>query len=241
MGKLHELLAVEGELASRANDALKAAKELFGNPQKLMGQVRKYRPLTEDGKTQPDEITNLSTTVALEVKPMFQAFGAWMDASIQKEVTNQATKATIELGSEKFDLPAPALLNLESKLANLRSVMEAIPTNDTTERWEWDAETESYVSAPRTTFRTEKLPKAFVAYEATDKHPAQVQVFTEDVRVGEWTTIIKSGMLSPSQKRDMMARLDKVIAAVKKARQRANDIEVAEIHIADALLSYIWE
>lgn len=241
MGKLHELLAVESELANRANDALKAARDVFTSPQKLIGQVRKYRPMDENSKGQPDEVTNLSTTVEQEVKLLFAAFGNWLDASIQKEVTNQSTNAAIELGGETFGLPAPALLNLESKLANLRAVLEAIPTNDTTERWEWDKETEAYVSAPRITFRTEKQPKAFVAYEATDKHPAQVQVFTEDVRVGEWTTIIKSGMLSPSRKRDVMARLDKVIAAVKKARQRANDIEVTEVRIADALMSYIWE
>lgn len=239
MPKLHELLAVEGELASRVD--FKGLKELFAQSQKFLGQVRKYRPLEDNGKTQPDEITNLSTTVETEVRQLFKVFADWADTSLQKEVTNMRTNAVIELDGVKFELPAPALLNLESKLANLRSVLEAIPVNDTTERWEWDAESQTYVSAPRVTYRTEKVPKSIVGYEATDKHPAQVQWYTEDVRVGEWTTIIRSGMISPSKKREVLQRLDKIAAEVKKARQRANDVEVVEVKLADTLLKYVWE
>lgn len=239
MSKLHELLAVEGELASRVN--FKGLKELFAQPQKFLGQVRKYRPLEENGKPQPDEITNLSTTVDSEVKLLLQAFADWTDVSIQKEVTNQSTNATIHIGGETFDLPAPALLNLESKLANLRSVLEAIPVNDTTERWEWDEQSNAYVSAPRITYRTEKEPRSIIGAPATDKHPAQVQWFNEDVRVGEWTTTIRSGMLSPSDKRAVLQRLDNVIADVKRARQRANNIEVVEVKIAKAIVNFIWE
>lgn len=241
MGKLHELLAVESQLASQANELLKSTKELFAQPQKLLGQLRKYRPIEEGGKVLADEITNLSTTVTAEMALLFKAFGTWVDASIQKEVTNQQTAAKVKFGNKEFELPAPALLNLESKLLNLRSVIEALPVNDTTERWDFDKEADCWISAPRITYRTEKLPKAFVAYEATKEHPAQVQIFTEDVRVGEWTTLIKSGMISPSQKRGIISRLDEVAAEVKKARQRANDVEVVNINIADALLSYIWE
>lgn len=239
MGKLHELLAVEGELAGRVN--FKELKDLFAQPQKFLGQVRTYRPLEENGKTQPDEITNLSTTVDSEVRLLLQALSDWMDASVQKEVTNQSTKATIIINGQAIDLPAPALLNLESKLANLRSLLEAIPVNDTTERWEWDEQSNSYISAPRTTYRTEKEPRSIIGAPATDKHPAQVQWFSEDVRVGEWTTTIRSGMLAPSDKRDVLRRLDTVIAEVKRGRQRANDVEVTDIKIAKVLLDYIWE
>ena len=243
MAKLHELLAVEGDLASAAQAVLKEVKGLLGSPEKFLGRVRTYRPLEEDGQTQPNETTNLSTTVDKELARLSTHFGNWLNASIQKEVTNQKTSADIVVGEQIIAerLPATALLNLESKLASLKSVLVAIPTNDTTERWEWDTEAEAWVSEPRITFSTKKTVKHHVAYEATKEHPAQVQAYNEDVRVGEWTTIIRSGMLRPSQKRDILERLDKLIMAVKAARQRANQAEIEDVQIAKKLLDYILE
>lgn len=243
MSKLHELLAVENDLAARAKQDIKRLKELFGLSEKFIARVRTYRPLEEDGQRQPDETTNLSTTVDLELTHLRDSFGAWLDVSMQKEITNQQTAADVIVGDKKIfeNLPAPALLNLENKLNDLKSVLSAIPTNDTTEKWQWDAETESWVSEPRVTYSTKKVPKTLVAYEATPEHPAQVQFYQEDVRVGEWTTIIRSGMLNPSRKREIVGNLDKLIMAVKSARQRANQQEIDGRQIAKDLLDFILE
>lgn len=242
MGKMHELLAVEGDLKSAALSALSDLKGLFTKGTGLLvGQVRKYRPFVEGGERQADEVTALATSVPDECERFALMFGRWINASIQKEVTNISTLADVIVDGEALltGLPAPALLNLESKLASIRSVYENIPTLDPTEKWSWDAGRGCYLSPERTTYRTQKVMKSFIAAEATKEHPAQVQVFSEDQQVGEWTTIISTGAVTVTDKRGMIERIDKLLAAVKQARQRANSIEASNIMVAATLFEYI--
>lgn len=242
MGKLHELLAVEGDLKAEAQRDMNRLKGLFTEGQvRFIGQIRAYEPLEVGGEEFEDEITNLATTVDAELTSVKRAFSAWADAAVQKEVTNQGTNADIAVDGEPLleGLPATALLNLEGKLAELRQVYAAIPTNDPTERWTFDRQLGCYVSQERKTYRTKKVPRAHVLYEATPEHPAQVEAFTEDVRVGTWTTVIQSGMLTPAEKQKRLKRIDALIRAVRKARQRANDIDVMDVHVADKLFAYI--
>lgn len=242
MGKMHELLAVEGDLKSAALSALGALKGLFTKGSGLLvGQVRKYRPDADDGERQADEVTELATSVQKECSQFAVMFSAWIDASIQKEVTNVSTSANVVVGDKVLieGLPAPALLNLESKLASIRSAYDNIPTLDPTERWTWDMGRGCYVSPERKTYRTQKVMKSFVAAEATKEHPAQVKVFSEDQQVGEWTTVISAGAITVAEKRGMIERIDKLLAAVKQGRQRANNIDASTVKVASVLFEYI--
>ncbi len=241
MGKLHELLAAESELASIAQVEIKLVKSLFGAPDKFIGRERVYRPLVDGGLSLPEENTEVATTVADELSRLFTSLGRWLDASVQKETTNQATNADVFIDGRVLlnDLPAPALLNLESKLAMLKSILSAIPVNDMTERWSWDEEQELWVSDPRVTYRTEKTVEAVVGYEATPEHPAQVQYVNVDNRVGEWVTRITSGQYRPSEKRELLDRVGTLIRAVKQARQRANNVDVADIQISETIFDYL--
>ena len=206
-----------------------------------MGRVRKYQPLNDDGERLPDEITALATAVDNELESVKKAVSQWIDASIQKEVTNQGTSADVVIDGVALlkGLPATALLNLEGKLAEIRQVYQAIPTNDSSERWNKDAQLGYYTSETREARRTKKVPKVLVKYEATKEHPAQTEVFTEDVPVGTWSMTIHSGQLSPTEKYERLERFDALIMAVKAARQRANDIEVKDVHVGDVLFKYI--
>ena len=242
MGKLHELIAVETDLKSEAVRLCTEVAELFTKATgKFVGQIRRYQPLAEDGEHLPDEVTELATTVNDQLQSLWVAYGRWIDATVQKEVTNMGTSAFVVVSGEVIlkDLPATALLNLESKLATLRGVYVSIPTNDTTERWEWDSQQGVYVSVPKESRRTKKVPKSLVGYEATKEHPAQIQYYTEDVPEGTWTTFKRSGMLSPSQKRVILERLDELIRAVKTARQRANDTEASKVQVAQVIQDFL--
>lgn len=242
MGKLHEIIAVESDLKSEATRILAEVGSLFSQGTvRLVGQVRKYSPLEEQGEKLSDEITELATTVKDELKTLWESFGRWTDVTIQKEVTNGTTSANVEVDGKVIlsGLPATALLNLEAKLASLRSVYGAIPTNDPTERWNFDKQSGIYVSEPRDTYRTKKIPKALVGYDATKEHPAQVQYYQEDVREGVWTTTKRSGMLSPSEKRIILERVDALLRAVKAARQRANEAEVKSLKVSDKIYDFI--
>jgi hypothetical protein len=244
MGKLYELLAVEPELRQTAEEVSKSIQGLLSNAaQQLVGQVRTYQPLDEEGEGFAPEVTNMGTTVSKALARLEEGFGPWLDLAIAKENANRGAAANVLLDGEVilFDIGATALLNLEAKLEAIRRVYKAIPTNDPSERWTWDSQNECWVSQPRITYKTQKVPEAHVDYEATKEHPAQVTAYNRDVRIGEWTTTISSGMLSPSDKRERLARLDKLIAAVKTARQRANSSEADQPAIAADLFAYINE
>lgn len=242
MGKIHELLAVEGDLKAESQRTLNRIMGLFDSGQgRLVGKVRKYQPLTDSGETFADEVTELGATVPTELQAFCGAYGRWMDAAVQKEVSNRSTSANVVVDGQTIieNLPAPALLNLESKLAEIRKLYAAIPTNDPTEQWSRDEQNNRWVSSPRITYRTKKVPKSFEASPATKEHPAQVTVFQEDERVGTWEQIIYSGMLSPVDKQARLERLDKLARAVKQARQRANDTEANRDKVSDVLFGFI--
>lgn len=242
MGKLHELLAVESDLASKAQTVLKISKGLFGARDQFLGKSLIFNAYAEDGPTAPDEVTDVANRVADSLAQIRRHWAKWVNASIQKEVTNQNTAATIELdGLSLPQLPAPALLNLENKLALLRDTLRAIPINDTLTTWTWDEQAQIWLSEPRYRQRTQKVRKSHLLHPPTTSHPAQVESYTEDVPVGEVETIIYSGMLQPVELRELLERLDETILAVKRARQRANNIDAENLQVAQSLLQYIFQ
>lgn len=241
MGKLHELLAVEPDLAGEAQRLLTQREKLFKEGEvRFKGIFRTYKPLEETGEDFEPEITKLATTVRQELEGCEQVLGAWIDASVQKEVTNTRTKADVVIDGQMIlqGLPATALLNLEGKLAKFRKLYAAIPTIDPTRVWEWNKEHGAFVSSG-ITYRTQKVMKTHVEYEATPEHPAQVKTFRVDERAGTWTTTEHSGMLAPTDKWALLERLDKLIAAVKQARQRANTADVEDIHVGKEIFNFI--
>jgi hypothetical protein len=242
MSKLYELLAVESDLRSQATEELKRVKDLFtSGTGKLIGQSITYHGLTEDAQELPQEVTELATTVENELDQLQEVYGKFLDVTILKERANTHTEAE----SEKFqflnELPATALLNLESRLQELEAVYKRIPTLDPSEKWAFDSGSESWVSDTRIAYRTAKVPKSFVAYEATKEHPAQVETFTEDVPSHRRETIVQTGSLTIADKRRKIERINTLIRAVKQARQRANDVEVGELNISVRIFSFINE
>ncbi len=241
-GKLHQLLAVEPELKAAVGREASRVLSLFKDGKvRLMGHLKVYEPLDEGGEDFPSETVPLATTVEFELSTMREVYGAWIDAAMQKEVTNQRARADITLDDENetWHLPATALLNLESKLAELRQLYAAIPTLDPTKVWEWDEDKEVYAAEPEIRFRTKKLMRTHVAYAATVEHPAQVENYNEDVRVGFTTSVVQSGTITLARKRLYLQRIDELIKVVKTARQQANTQEVSLVFLGDPIFSYI--
>lgn len=245
MGKLHELLAVEPDLKGAAEKIIAETINTFSKKEgHFKAQVRRYHPLEDGGESFPDENQEMVTTVAKKLEWTQKAVEKYLDAVAQKEASNTSASAVVEIDGKPLieqPLPATLLLALEGRLKQLREVYNAIPTLDPGEQWNWDEKTRAYEAAPTKSFRTKKVMKNHVKAPATDKHPAQVEVYTEDVQVGFWTTRKWSGALTPSEKADLLERVDNLIQAVKRARQRANDCEAAKTWVGGALFAYIHE
>ena len=163
------------------------------------------------------------------------AFG-WQ---LGQELANTEAKADIELDGKILaaSVPATMLLHLEGKLKALRELYLAIPTLPPGESWERNEVGNHEVTTK--TVRTQKVLKNHVQAPATERHPAQVQTYSEDVRVGLAVTVKETSVLSVKDKSDLLARLDRLAVAVKQARQRANMTEVPKADIGKKLFAFI--
>ena len=76
--------------------------------------------------------------------------------------------------------------------------------------------------------------------EATDKHPAQVEIYYEDNIVGLWKTTKFSGAVPASKVAEMLGRVETLQKAVKFAREKANSTEAPRQQVGAKLLAYVF-
>ncbi len=138
------------------------------------------------------------------------------------------------------DVPVTYLLFLEKKLTDIQTFLTHLPTLDPSQKWSYSRDTDCYVTAETWKYHTKKLPRILEKAPATDKHPAQVEVVHEDKNVGKWKTINQSGAIPARDQHDMLARVKKLIEAVKKAREQANMIDVENKLAGDAIFAFVF-
>lgn len=227
--KQHELLAYCGDVVTekkKINDEAKAMLEKKNDL--LMATVTELVHFSDDDRVLDTvEQKAMTTTVFEKLKYIVRANVRALDAVLQKEVTNTKALADIEVDGTTIakEIPATVLLGLETTLAELRSVYMAIPTLAPGPEWEIDPSQRPGVyksKHPDTRFRTRKTMRAFELSKATEHHPAQVQAITEDTAIAKITVQTWSGMITSAQKSELLGRIDSLIRAVKRARQRAN-------------------
>lgn len=246
--KLHELIAVEGDLEGASRKILEETAHVFKDKDKHFKGFHKELKMLSDAPEakalEGEEEFVMTTTVPLKLDHLAASVVRYWDAVLQKEATNQIAKADLVVGGQTIakDLPATFLLGLENKLKALRATYENIPTHEPGKVWTLDeghALKGAYKTSPESRVRTMKKTTAVVLYEATQHHPAQIKELTEDVPAGHAITNQWSGAVSPAQKSDILERIDILQRAVKKARQRANAAEVIKIGVGKALLDYV--
>jgi len=156
---------------------------------------------------------------------------------------NQVAKADIEVDGQVVakDLPVPTLLFLEKQLSDVRAFLDKLPVPDPAERWASDSATGMLSTEPTKTGRTKKVQKPIVLYPATEQHPAQTQLVTEDVLAGYWTTIRYTHRMPADKKAAALDRVGKLLDAVKVARERANSVDVPKREIGTSVLGYVFD
>lgn len=244
MGKLHEVLAVEPDRKKTAMQFVEEAVATFTKRvEHFTGLEKTYHPDKDDELEQPVDKRPMVTTVNKKLDHVCGAVTNWVDLKYQKEHCN--TYATSDLVLEDGtvivkDVPATFLLGLENDLKSIREMFFAIPTLPPGEEWKKEDGTDLYVSEEKRT-RTKKVMKNHVLQQATKEHPAQVQVYGEDERTGLVTTVKKTSVYTPGDKSQALSRIDDVIRAAKKARQRANAAKVTNVRVGRKLFEYIRE
>jgi hypothetical protein len=245
MAKLHELLAVESSVNGNYQRDTDESLKVFGRPEAFRKVTKSKVYFAEDDqRLNASEVTEITTTVGDRLKWFSGHATKFFDLVLQKDRTNQ--KAVADLDVDGFviakDVPATTLLMLESKLQEVRKVIDAAPTLPAGIRWTKDEAEGLWVTAdPIVTFSTKKVTKPVVLYEATKEHPAQVKEVSEDVPVAKVTQTTWAGLLTASEKAVILGRLDTLLQAVKKARQRANTVEVEKGELGKNLFSYLFD
>jgi hypothetical protein len=242
MTKLNQLIAVESGLKTSTT---KAVTEVFRNLNRInlfTGITRTYAPKDDEGDKLPAESTLVQTNVKNALEAFQSASERLFDVTLTKERANAQAAADVVVDGKAIlkNVPVTYLLFLEKKLVDINTFVLALPTLDPSSVWVRDENTGNYVTEPVQTVRTKKVPRNWVKAPATDKHPAQVEIFHEDVIVGTWTKRDLSGAIPVTVKADLLERVEKLSSAVKFAREEANSAEVKDDKAADAVFTYLF-
>jgi hypothetical protein len=240
--KLHEALAVIKTVNADANQLFTAGHRASQHKDGLAGLKRTYEPLKDDGEKFPPESKTVQVRIPDVMTDVAAALTRMFDAQATIHVGNTDAQADIVIDGEVIlaDVPLDFLLFLEKKLVDVYTYVTQLPTLDPAEAWTFDEATATWVTEPVRTARSKKEPRVLVKAEATDRHPAQVDVWQEDVLVGYWTTQKLSGALPVTEVRKLRARVVALQAAVKAARQRANSVEVAQENVGAQIFDYLF-
>jgi len=247
-GFLHELLAVEGDLAGVAKKVIDEAEHTFRQKQDhFWGSHKTLKMFNEDRENEEaagEAHKEMVTTVDDKLKYVFEHVVNYYDAMLQKEATNQTARADLVVDGKVLakDVPATYLLGMESRLKALRTMCESIPTLSPGVRWIPDTERGEGVyraEHPEVTNKTEQVLRFQEVSKATNQHKAQVETWKDNVPVGRYTTEKWCGAYSPAQKSDILGRVDQLIQAVKQARQRANTAPVIKCNVGKEIVDFI--
>jgi len=242
MPKLNQVIALTPGRKANATKALTAAYHKFQKDDLLFGVARTYQPKDELGEQMPPERKNVQVKVRSVVKEIADEVVEMFNAVATQDYGNTQAVADVVVDGTKVleKVPVTFLLFLEKQSQDLLTLAEKLPVLDPAEKWTFDATADCFASESSQSNRTKKVPQRFVKYEATKEHAAQVDVWQEDVVVGQWTTKKFSGAISAKDKNEVIALAKKLLEAVKTAREEANSLEIKPVKIGDKIFDFVF-
>ena len=243
MPKLNQIVAVVNGKKSRSQKALTEIYKKLQKPSLFDGISRTYQPLDEDGETQPPEKKNVQYKAKQAIAEAQAALLDLLNVAATQDWCNRQAQANIEVDGQVIlaDVPVTYLLFLEKQLTDIHTFVAQIPTLDPAETWHWDAAADCFAAETTFSNRTKKVPRSHILVKATEEHPAQAEMYHEDVKVGEWRTTKFSSALPAQEKNEILERVRKLQEAIKYARERANDMEVEkEQKIGNQVFDFVF-
>lgn len=249
MSKLHELLAVDGNLDGQATKTRQELTKTFESKRHLFEEkLVTFTSNVEGAKPVTEGQSDIQTSVAEEIVWISATLAKAIDVSHQIDLANTLARADVvtEDGDVVLkDVPATSLLQLEKRLKEVHDLAAAIPTLDPAKGFSLDTAKGKGVFKARDVMknRTKKEQRPLVLAPATDKHPAQVNLITEDVVVGQIREQEWSSLITPAKKAEILGRCDVLLRAVKKARAKANEqeLDVSSAKIGKKLLDFVFQ
>jgi hypothetical protein len=238
--RLSQNLAIEADVRKQVDERRRVVDDLLASPQMFEGFTKTYTPKEDEGETQPPQGKRVQARVSDVLASLSLELGRLFDVTATKDWANTQARADVKVGETVILTQAPAtfLLWLSKRLEELDKLR--LPTLDAEFGWEFDKGVGLHKTNEVKTLSSKKLSVPLTLYDATDKHPAQTQLVTEDKVVGTWTAVNVSGALSEEQVRAIKMRLRNLLAAVRSALEEANTITVTEHKVGEDILKYVF-
>ena len=242
MTKLSQIIAVEKGVKSDASRRVTDAHREVQKQPLLSGISRTYQPRDDEGAPLPPESTKVQVKAEDTLADVAAVLTRLFDVTLTKDTANTAARADVRVNGDVLlhDVPVTYLLFLEKQLTDVHTFVAKLPLLDPAEEWAEDPASGCWKTVPAKTVRSQKIPRNHVLSEATKEHPAQVQVYMEDVPVGDWTTVKFSGAVPAVRVRQILDRVEELQRAVKFAREEANSAEVADRKAGEAVFGYLF-
>jgi hypothetical protein len=243
---LGQVVALEAAARSEANKRLGKLHKDSQKEQLFTGFSRTYAPFEEsdDNRHQlPAEVQHVQLSAGRVLEEFMSELAPAVDLALTRDVANASARANVTVDGEIVfaDVPATWLLHMSKVLDDVATFIAKLPVLSPAEEWQSEEGT-LWMRTPETfTVRTEKRAVPLVLSLPTKEHPAQVQVVTEDVPTGRWTTVKRSGALTAEHKREMERRIAALQGAVKTAREQANREDAPGMNAGVALARYLLD
>jgi hypothetical protein len=243
MAKLNQIIAIEKGTKARVQSDLSDLYKVIQKPELFNGFNKTYQPNNEDDtESLPSESKRIQYTVPEVLRSAARLQSDLMTVISRKDWTNMTATGDVVLNGKTLFSGAPVsfLLFLEKTLTDFRTFVDHLPVLDESETWKVNDNTGFYETETIKTHRTKKVQKPIVLYDATPEHPAQTQLITEDVIVGYWQQVKKSGAVGRTEKNALLDRVESLLNAVKTAREGANLQEEAVVpNVPEAIFGYL--
>lgn len=242
VAKLNQVVAAVSGKKDVAKESITKAYHTIQKPTLFDGIAKTYDPKDENGDKLPPESKQVQSKVSDLVAEVSAALTEMIDVVATQDFANCSAKADVMVNGEVLipQVPVTHLMFLEKQVKDLETFINKLPTLDPAESWDYNQATDQYSTSPKQTERTKKIPRAFVKYEATEKHPAQVDTYNEDIVAGYWTTIKYSGAISAKEKNQMLERVRRLHEGILKAREEANMSEAPNVSLGKRLLKFVF-
>lgn len=245
MAKLHQVVAT---LNGVKEDVNKRTAPLFHALKKgdlFAGITQHYRPVEEGGVTLPDDDLEVQLTVPDVLDGLSRPLSKLFDLLNTIETTNQNAQADLVVDGTTIatNVPVTFLMQFEKYLQReVLGALKALPVLDPATKWEPSpsGRVGVYQSPEFSTFRTKKVQRPVVLVAPTKEHPGQAAMVTEDVIDGYWDKVRFSGAVPASRKDELLERCQTLIEAVQRAREAANQIDVQDAPIGQAVFDHLF-
>jgi hypothetical protein len=242
MAKLNQVIAIEKGIKSRTYGELTELNKAVQKPELFNGFSKTYEKKEEADETLPAESKRVQFTAPEVLRSAERLMSELINTTARKDYTNCAAAADVLVDGEPIMKNAPVsfLLFMEKQLTDLRTFIGNLPVLDSAEDWNKDPNSGLYKTRDIQTHRTKKVVKPIVLYPATEQHPAQTQLISEDVIAGFWNHVKHSGAMPLPEKQKKLAKVEKLLQAIKQAREEANgQEEVNTPEVGKAVFNYI--